>query len=491
MATTPRANEIPTGVNPDGSLRYDYTPPNPNVERDFFSETEVGRNINNAAMALPGLGSAARIPSAVRAGRAALTGLRSARTVAGGVTQTASAATLPAAALSLAGETAASPAAPPAPARSAAVTPEVPTSTPTGSAGFRRLRDGSVVGSQLDAEGRAQGIFRRGSAFGPQAYGVSVGDAGSADEALGREARANQIRQASVDAAQEASGGGGPAVGINGMRGDPTVGNIDPARAAYLAEQQMRLGGSRTARAAGAAALASVVNNAAETEARERVGMAGIQASRDNTALEARTRARLGDQATVTARRGQDLDYQASTYGADARTAIASAQLRAQQVDKADERARKRLDDTVEMFKGEFTAVDKDGKRSFDEVGARQAANALLRTAPEFSQLPPAQQRALMTQAIAEARTTQNLAQPARVGIDAINPFASEPAANIGRPSLRGGSSERVGLLRGVVTPGVSAGDYLVRDASGRSYVLPNPSVEEIDLIDRETRRGR
>jgi hypothetical protein len=186
---------------------------------------------------------------------------------------------------------------------------------------------------------------------------------------------------------------------------------------------------------------------------------------------------KTGDPAGTLARSGRlDLskDAQGYTQGVQGQTSAADAE------------SRKKAADSVDLFKGEFTTMDKDGKPVFDEVGARQAADTLNRLAPNFASLPPDQQKKMQLQASLVTRLQRKVAGGDYTG----RTSTSAARASEVMPDIRGGSLARYGTLRGAVTPGISGGEYGLTLPDGKEINVGDLTQQERELLQDYVRNG-
>jgi hypothetical protein len=188
---------------------------------------------------------------------------------------------------------------------------------------------------------------------------------------------------------------------------------------------------------------------------------------------------KTGDPAGTLARSGRlDLskDAQGYTQGVQGQTSAADAE------------SRKKAADSVDLFKGEFTTMDKDGKPVFDEVGARQAADTLNRLAPNFASLPPDQQKKMQLQASLVTRLQRKVAGGDYTGLDKY--FGGTRERSEVMPDIRGGSLARYGTLRGAVTPGISGGEYGLTLPDGKEINVGDLTQQERELLQDYVRNG-
>jgi hypothetical protein len=485
------------------------------VPFNALRDTEVGRNLGNAALALPavapvarGLGLAsqatARLPGLVRAG-------------AGG-------AALGAGSRLLEEGIGAAQAAPVAP--NALPTPDTGDETARlaarvpGTGGERDgiiYRDGNVYsGKNIEEDAQIQdrrtGGLRNGNA--------SV--IGGGAEAMGRNLRAAAMERSMRDQLIADSGGGGPAVGFSdSYQTDLARRNRDTEIAGVDFDARLAgktRGGRRRAEALSRSADAMRQNDGLDRRAAlDATTQAGIAQGRNATSLRAaqiqgefglegdRIRAdAVGGaaraKAAADAARGgiarQALAAANGDYGRAADLAARSGmpevaedlqklgagkqglvQGGQQIVDTADKTARGRMGDLVELFKGE--SVGPDGK--VNEGLALQKATILNRLSPNFTQLPTEQKQKLQMQASLLARIQSKIGAGGEVGIGSL--FGTPPEQNELIPDLKGGSLSQFGVFKGATTIGIGRGEYALKLPNGREINVGQLNAQERELL--------
>jgi len=479
----------------------------------FLNQSELGRNLGNAIMALPGgSGAVGAIQSGLRiapvVGRAA-----QAASIAG-----AAAPVVPAVAqgfvggdIANPGQSALPPTKPPAPpaapfsdARDGPATPAPKFVQKDGTI----LRDGnSYSGKNVQVD--ADIVNKDGSLRSPGGGYLSTGSS----EGF----RQDQL-ELQRNAAERAAAPVGGATGI-GSRGNsmlddlvakhnaskgPDMAGLSPYDKAQM---QASLRQSQDANA-NARTIAGLNNETA------RAGMANTAAI---ASMQDATQRRSNDQNNATSLRGQDLslaghmaplqlaamqrDMHAKAYGAvgaggkdgtapvsvDQHLAAAKllhAQGMPEQAAKAeaaaaamttlkgnqDNQAATRIKDTAEVFKPLFTTKDKDGNDKFDEVGAAKAAATVRGLyGDKYDMLSPDQKRAAFTDVAAKQKNADAERQVMPGFIDRAKDLIGmyeKPPEVTGQRDLRGGVIERAGLIS---PSGVTRNSKLVRLPNGQT----------------------
>lgn len=354
---------------------------------------------------------------------------------------------------------------PPAPAAGA---------TAPAAAPFVKQPNGSVVGPN-DSRGQPQGIFVAGDARAPRGPGVSVGEPGDAALAMQRGLRANAITQSSIDAQPR-----GYVTGIGSESIDRANAETDRANQLASLDRMARLSTSAGVRRGALENMGELQQGTQNNASKERIA---TQANEGETLRNQNTVAgaeRVGRMRADADSEGNRLRYDADIYGADARSKSAAAQLAATAASGADERVTKRREFTRSML------ADRNRKPdgSVDEgavAGAMARVDEL--TAKygngSFATLPAAKQ----------ASEINNLASLLRISQPEAQGFFDELINGTrprreGAPSLTG-EPERVGLIRGAITPGVSRGDVVSTTQDGSRIKVANPTIEDIQRMQR------
>lgn len=196
-----------------------------------------------------------------------------------------------------------------------------------------------------------------------------------------------------------------------------------------------------------------------------------------------------------TLRQGQDLKYKGDTYNADMTAATAQLKARADTLrDERDFGLRKEShDQTVgtkarENAASEFSVVGADGK---PDLGAsKQAFDAVRQIFPGIDSADEATRNKFMS----DAKEMHAIFQKARsqdpVGWDALKFWeAKRPALNA-MPNAKGGTTEQVGALGGLVTLNAGNGDTLLKQQDGTALNLGQLNSRQRELLERAKTQG-
>ena len=477
----------------------------------FLNQSELGRNLGNAIMALPGgSGAVGAIQS----------GLRIAPVV-GRAAQAASVASkaapiVPAVAQGFAGgdianpgKSALPPTAPPtppvAPFSDARQGPVVPTPKFVQKDGTI-LRDGnSYSGKNVQVD--ADIVNKDGSLRTPGGGFLSTGSSeGFRQDQL--ELQRNAAERAAM-----------PTGGATDMGGRTTMMDDLVAKSKAGGPDLSKLPAGRRARLEVGLRQAQDANANARTIAgmNNATAQAGLANSAQIAAMHDATQRRSNDQNNATSLRGQDLslaghmaplqlaamqrDMHAKAYGAvgaggkdgsepvsveqhlaaakllhaqgmpeQAAKAEAAAQAMTTLRGNQDAQSAARVKDTAEVFKPMFTTKDKDGNDKFDEVGAAKAAATVRGLyGDKYDMLSPDQKRAAFTDVVAKQKNADAEKQVLPGFIDRAKDLVGmyeKPPEVTGQRDLRGGVIERAGLIS---PPGVTRNSKLVRLPNGQT----------------------
>jgi len=478
----------------------------------FLNQSELGRNLGNAIMALPGgSGAVGAIQSGLRiapvVGRAA-----QAASIAG-----AAAPVVPAVAQGFVGGDIANPG-------QSALPPTKPPAPPA--APFSDARQGPDAPAPAFVQ-RESTILRDGNNYSGKnvQFGADIvnkdgslrGGPGVMSTGSSEGFRQDQL-ELQRNAAERAAAPVGGATGI-GTRGTSMMDDLVAKHNASKGPDMTGLSPFDRAQMQASLRQSQEGNANARTiaEMNNSTAQAGQASAQSIAAMHDATQRRSNDQNNATSLRGQDLslaghmaplqlaamqrDMHAKAYGAvgaggkdgtapvsvDQHLAAAKllhAQGMPEQAAKAeaaaaamttlkgnqDNQAATRIKDTAEVFKPMFTTKDKDGNDKFDEVGAAKAAATVRGLyGDKYDMLSPDQKRAAFTDVAAKQKNADAERQVMPGFIDRAKDLVGmyeKPPEVTGQRDLRGGVIERAGLIS---PSGVTRNSKLVRLPNGQT----------------------